>query len=677
MQRMDRHIFSRMKLTVTILAFLILTANDAMAENIVSEDHNVVKDGMFITINSNPNAAIVKPSNATLREDFAAKEIQKYIKKISGADVPIKPDSEMLSDNLILIGGPERNLKTAALISQEQFDHLVPGPEGILIKSFSNTTLVIAGSSKNSFEYERGTIYAVYEFLEKYLGCSFASYGKPDMGMGEYVPAIQSIKIGEISYSKSRADNLYRTAILQYYNTTIPPDHGLNIDFIDWAAKNRYNRILTMESIYTAFKSNGMFAAAQKRGILFTVGHHESSRLFLPPDGNRFFKERYYTTHPEYYRLQKDGIRLHNTTAWRDSWIFCSRNQNAVKQFADNVKAWLALNPYIDIVCIWPNDLSALQCTDELCSFYSKVENYAYFVNEVAKQVKAVYPDIKIDMLAYSNLFNCPEGIRLDPSVIIDESTWSNKGLRRVGKSDGTSLIGTAYETNAKQWHDTGATVVFYEYFMGNFGAKQKYLPMADEMQAVFSYFKKSGYYQGSGTQIEVFNIWNCLFNFYTHGRTSYDTTLSMNDNLDRFCKIFGAGAPFIKSYIQYVESVIDGQVRYDEAGNYLVLNSDKTKIYELFEMAYKAESEERLLDNIRLMRMAFRYSDLSTIGGNDAELKYMYDNFDSYAHNPGYGIYIAVTKTEDSPNISPPSSSIDSYQPDKWYICSRRSYKQ
>lgn len=629
--------------------------------------------GMDITINGTPNATIVKPVDATARESFAADELQSYIKKISGATLPIRCDAERcdadllskdrsdtFSANLLIIGGAERNSKTGELISTGEFDALVPGPEGMMIKSFGSDSIVIAGSSKNPFEYERATLYAVYEFLETYLGCSFSAYGPPGMEMGEYLPKTPSISISTVNYSKSRADNLYRTAIVQYYNTTISPDHGLNGQFIDWAAKNRYNRILTMESIYSAFKKNGTFEEAQKRGILFTVGHHESSRLFLPPDGNSIFPEKYYTTHPDYYRLKRDGTRLHNRTPWSDSWIFCSRNQNAIEQFADNAKTWLALNPYVDAICIWPNDRSAPQCSDPLCSQHSKGANYAYFVNQVAKKVKKSYPDIKIDMLAYSDLSDCPAGTRLDPALLIDLSTWSRSGLRAVGKKDGSSLLGTPYEINAKKWHDSGASVVFYEYFMGNFGAKQRYIPMADEMSALFGYFKKSGYYQGSGTQIEVFNVWNCLFNFYTHGRTSYDLSLSLEQNLESFSRIFGAGAPFIRSYIQYVEELIDGQTTYDQAGAFLSSHADKARVYGYFERAYESEPEGVLRNNIRLLRMAFRYTDLSTDGAGEGELRYMYDKFDSYSHNPGYGIYIALT------------GAAGSYTPDKWYKFSK-----
>lgn len=38
----------------------------------------------------------------------------------------------------ILIGGPERNKITASFISEADFDALVPGPEGIYIKSYEN-----------------------------------------------------------------------------------------------------------------------------------------------------------------------------------------------------------------------------------------------------------------------------------------------------------------------------------------------------------------------------------------------------------------------------------------------------------------------------------------------------------------------------------------------------------
>lgn len=55
------------------------------------------------------------------------------------------------------------------------------------------------------------------------------------------------------------------------------------------------------------------------------------------------------------------------------------------------------------------------------------------------------------------------------------------------------------------------------------------------------------------------------------------------------------------------------------------------------------------------MLRMAFRFSDLYVNGGGEGELKYMYDVFDSFSHNLGYGIAIR-------------SEGSGIFTPDKWY---------
>ena len=604
---------------------------------------------MNITVKGKSNATIVEPAHATLRETFAAEELQKYIKNISGALLPIKFDSDNISGNLILIGGPGRNKKTAIVISQVAFEKSVPGPDGMMIKTFGKNILVLAGSSKNPLEYERGTLYAVYEFLETNLGCGFAAYGPPGMDMGEYFPVESGIKIQGINFIKSKADLSYRTAIVQY-NPSIPHNHGLSTSLIDWLAKNRYNRINTMASVYEDFKTNGLLDEAKKRGILFTVGHHESSLLFLPPDGNNYFPEHYYETHPEYYRLQANGTRFYTKDIWHGQWIFDSRNQNAIHQMAANIKTWISQNPYVDIVSLWPLDGRDSQCVCIDCKPYSKIENYAFFVNEVAKIVNKKYPDVRIDIIVYNDLWHYPKNMVLDPSLIIEQA---NSG-RSYGKNDGTDFLGTSWEKNAKDWSSGGGTIVYYEYYMGKFGQNQVYFPMADELDNVYNDFKSGKYCKGSGTQLECHNLWNFIFNFYVHGRTSYNTSLTLDDNLGKFCRVFGAGAPYIKKYVDYIEQFFEGEGGKLQ-GQWFIQHINKAAVYDYFEKAYDAEPEGKLRNNIRMLRMAFRYSDLYVNGGGDSELKYMYENFDSYSHNLGYGIAIRSV-----------GSGI--FTPDKWY---------
>lgn len=136
-------------------------------------------------LSENSTVSIIIPEVSTTREQFAAQELKKYLQLVfSGITVKISADTARTEMPQILIGGPERNRISACFISQKAFDTLVPGPEGMFLKSYPDT-LLLAGSSKNINERERGTLYAVYEFLERYLGCSFAGYFTPNISASQ------------------------------------------------------------------------------------------------------------------------------------------------------------------------------------------------------------------------------------------------------------------------------------------------------------------------------------------------------------------------------------------------------------------------------------------------------------------------------------------------------------
>ena len=208
---------------------------------------------------------------------------------------------------------------------------------------------------------------------------------------------------------------------------------------------------------------------------------------------------------------------------------------------------------------------------------------------------------------------------------------------------------------------------------MGIYSCKQKWLPAADEMQAVCKRFLKLGI-DGLGTQMEAYNMWNHIFNFYTYGRTAYDTSLSMEDNLVSFARIFGEGAEEVKEIIRIGEEIVDGQVVIQKVAQYLMDNIDKEKIYSLYEKALEKTADKRCRNNIRLMRMVWRYTDLmvnnpvleddgtkafiSNTRDDTGELWYMGSRFDSFiSGKEGYGIAIPTLKRSDAEFVH-----------DKWY---------
>ena len=618
-------------------------------------------------LSKNASIAILLPNTPTTREEFAAAELEKYLKQIFHVTI----DNANATIRFV-IGGPNRNEAANDLIDVKEFSQLLTGEEGMLIRIRKDSVL-IAGSE--GFEdRERGTVYGVYEFLERYLGCSLAVISAPDGNVGEFVPELKECILDDCQYVKSGSDRPYRCAIVQYGDCAGNPAHGLNIPFLDWLSKNRFNRILTWCSIYEGWKKLGFIPEIEKRGIRLSVGHHDAVKQWLPFYGNEYFPEAYYQTHPEYYRLNADGNRFcppTPETPW-GQWVFCSRNQDCIEQLSQNLIRWISDNPVVDIIALWPMDGKYEQCCCPDCAPYTKIENSAYFLNEVAMRVAKVHPLIKMDMLLYTNMWEHPDGLKLSKSLFCDMSTWAYTGLRTCGKPDGSCLINSHFTDTLMKWKNNGSEVAFYDYYMCIYSGRQRLIPMADEVQAIWKYFKEHGIL-GAGTQLEAFHLWNHLVNFYCFGRSGYDNTLSLDDNLAKLAPLFGEGAPYIAEIVKIMEDIVDGQATIGKTPDYLMSKLDCAVIYDLYEKALACTTNARTRNNIRMMRMVFRYSDLEyhDPGHNQkfsalleyedktGELAYMATKYDSFKHNyTGYAIAFPLSNKDTK-----------DFQPDKWYF--------
>jgi len=625
-----------------------------------------------MVITKSSTLGIIICEKPTKREIFASEELFKYLKAIFGKDAEIGKKGDVT----FYIGGPSRCEAVSEYISREEFSSLLCGEEGIFI-DITDTSVIIAGSEDKD-DKERGTLYALYEFLERYLGCTLGAYSHASVDAGEIVPAREELALENGRYIKSEADRPYRTAIVEYGDKAGRTEHELNIPFFDFLIKNRYNRLLIWTKTYEDYKKLGLVEELERRGLCITVGHHDAIKLWLPFAGNEYFKEEYSKTHPEFYRLEEDGTRF--CPADPDSpfgqWVFCSREAAAIEEVSKNISTWLSQNTAVDCIALWPMDGRGGNCACEKCKPYKKVENYLYFINEVAKRVGRVYPHVKFDVLLYVDLWELPEGLTLEKNIILDESTWPSAGLRSCGKTDGSCLLNTHMDENLQKWRKaTGATAVFYEYYMGVFSNRQRVIPMADEIQSIWRGFIERDF-AGAGTQMECFHIWNHLLNLYTFGRTAYNVSLSIDDNINALCRLFGEGANDISLIMKKMEAVVDGQATVQHSGKYFINNIDADEFYALFESAFESALDKRCRNNIRLLRMAFRYSDLEVKDSftevrkniwdpvfdyedKTGELAYMAQNFDSFINSSsGYGIAMPISNTDTK-----------GFVPDKWYI--------
>ena len=127
---------------------------------------------------------IIIGKNATATERFSADELSKYLKKITDARIPVCEENEIYSkeSRIISVGKTEFLENTGIDYSDIDFN-----VDGFIIKNFGNALIMFGGAS------QRGTLYAVYEYLESCLGCKFLT---PEC---EYLPRIDEVYLPELN----------------------------------------------------------------------------------------------------------------------------------------------------------------------------------------------------------------------------------------------------------------------------------------------------------------------------------------------------------------------------------------------------------------------------------------------------------------------------------------------
>jgi Domain of unknown function (DUF4838)/Glycosyl hydrolase family 67 N-terminus len=129
--------------------------------------------------NGQPSAEIIISATPSEQEQLAATELQTYLRKISGATLPISNAVPGTERTAVLIG-----VYGTAPVAEWRGER--PSPDGFVIETRSNSIRVIGGDA-------RGALYGVYELLET-LGVRWFMPGE----LGEDVPARQSVTLAAL-----------------------------------------------------------------------------------------------------------------------------------------------------------------------------------------------------------------------------------------------------------------------------------------------------------------------------------------------------------------------------------------------------------------------------------------------------------------------------------------------
>ncbi|HEX9971405.1 MAG TPA: DUF4838 domain-containing protein [bacterium] len=546
MKNENRQIHNIISLFVITCIFLFMGGCAGKSSNIV-----IVENGL-------PKAVIVLNSGATEAERFAALEMQTYLRKISGAEIPIKIDSVKLHENQILVG--QSRLTKEWGINTEEL-----GREGFRIKTKDNN-LVLVGRD------DAGTQFAVYTFLEKYLGVRWFWPGE----LGEIVPKMKTIAIEQIDDTEE-PDFKWRDR---------GPGGAL------WGATTGPTEMHARERLLGVTlkhqKEVELWEKRNKWGGMKIYGGHALGEI-IPP-------EKYAKIHPEYYAWV-DGKRAvpGDDYDYKHEGQICTTNPEVIKVAVEWARNFFDEHPDYDGVHLTMNDGGGF-CECEKClaldsgefierpgidreemkkqpAKYTVITDRIFtFMNQIAEEVQKTHPGKYIVSMAYSRYAKPPEKIKLHPYVIPQYCLWSAYKHANAELKKQHEEIATGW---AKAAHKKG----IYEYYINGSWPGMHRLVMQYMAESIKNLFRQGIdlYQTQSGDEFAINGL-----NDYVASKLLWDTSLDENQILtDFYQKLFGNAGSSIQRFHQ---RLVDAWAVATKDGVDVTCSSlENTRLLELF----------------------------------------------------------------------------------------------
>ncbi|NQT03999.1 MAG: DUF4838 domain-containing protein, partial [Planctomycetes bacterium] len=465
---------------------------------IVGCSQTVKNDTFTIAENGVAKAVIVIAEDASEPEQHAAAELAEFLEQITGAEI------EVVSPPAA--GGPRLLVGTeAAKLAKRDFSTERLGTDGIVIHSVGND-LILAGG------HPRGTLYAVYTFLEDELGCRWWSSSEST------IPNKPTLKVGNL--------DVRYVPVLEYREP-----YWFDAFDSDWAVRN---------------KSNGNRPKLdEKRGGNHTYqGFVHTFYPLIPP--KTYFKE-----HPEWFSEIK-GKRTYERAQ------LCLTNEEMRKELVKNLKANLRKNPAATIASVSQNDWHG-NCQCAKCAAVEKEEGspaglMLRFVNSVADDIKEEFPNVAISTLAYQYTRKPPKYVKPQDNVIVRlcsiECSFSKPLADERNKKFRDDIVGWSKISNRLYIWDY--TTNFRHHIMPHpnlrvLGPNVKFFA-EHNVKGIF----EQGAYTTNGAEMAELRAW-------VLAKLLWDPTRDGQELIDEFIAgYYCLAGPYIKAYLKVTHDAVE-----------------------------------------------------------------------------------------------------------------------
>lgn len=373
---------------------------------------------------------ITLATDASLPEKNAASELSSYLKKVTGADFKIVAPGQSGKRPVIAVGPGAAK----AVMPKLDLDKAGLGEEGIVMKT-SQANLVLTGATGS----RRGTLYAVYEFLEQIAGVRWWTHTEETV---PYNPKLTVKKLDVRYVPQFKTRQLYSWSMVHTVAS-------------HWYLYEEDKSVKDWQKVKFAvrMRNNGYGSAipASFGGSVMPLGWCHTFYTFIPPSV-------YFEKHPDWFS-EIEGKR-----ASEESQL-CMTNDEMLAELAKNVIAKIEEQPHFKMVALSQND-NGIQCGCSKCMELDEAEgspsgSLLYGVNKVAEIVEKKFPDVDILTLAYQYSSKPPKTIRPRKNVVIQMAFDLRSFFQPLDSDINRQMI-----NNVKVWFDIGAKIMIWDYYL-------------------------------------------------------------------------------------------------------------------------------------------------------------------------------------------------------------------
>lgn len=555
--------------------------------------HSIDSHPVWLAQDSRPQAQILIPGQATETELFAAAELRDYLEKMTGARLTILPEGEASGDPAILVGN---TLKAPPELKSKDADAFIVRRQ--------NGSLIIAGAS------DRGTLYGVYDFLERELGCRWLGPGPhweiipetPDLAL----PSVDRLEQPLLRYRKMReVGNRWR------------PDNDILFQGASWTVKNKINvsREWPGRSEYRQTGDPGEIPVPMRAWIR----PHTTGSVILPADS-------YFDDNPEWYAVVPKGYRYEYRDTGRSRGHLCLTHPEVRERVAGEIIAMFNQQPHKEMITL-ASDGGDYFCQCEACmELYSgrrwhrdgreHTAGWITFVNAVAEQVAEVHTDKKIMTMGYRTATAPPrpgESPPPHPMVVAQLATWSPVGCRMHRIESEDCRVHTRFRDVYEDWRAvTPGGMMLYEYIPRGSMQRMPYGAariLADDIR--YLYERGLIGYQGQTT-------WSQWASYglvkYVVAKAMWDPYLDVDSVIQDYCDhAFGPASGPMQQFYDTLEAGLDN-ANCSWGGIYDALDPDTMKqARSHLDRAHAAAAGDTVIERrLRTMEVEFLFAEMA-----------------------------------------------------------------